>query len=1115
MTTLVNPYIAGSPVSGAEMFFGREDVFDFVSQTLTGRHRDQVIVLYGQRRTGKTSVLYQMHRHLSPSYLCIFVDLHGLALNGLDGFLWDLANHIRRALRREYALELPRMDKTDFLSDPRNNFEEVFLNQVWAVAGDKHLLLMMDEAVRLQEQVQAGKLEHEIFEYLRHLMQHTDRLNFLFSIGSGLEEMEKEYALLFNVALYKKISFLDEAAAVALVTDPVKEHYHLSTAAINHLLAITSRHPYFTQLICHSLFNQWQREQVPTLTVADVDATLDEVVERGLAVLKFVWEESKPAERAILAGMSTAMGENNRPVSAKDIANAWAKLNVTIPRSDMVTAIRALIARDVITGDDRYRFTVDLQHRWIRQYERLEWVEEEIAATIVEWDRQLEEEKQLRPIATPPLTSGLPLRSWLFRFGLALGGVVVVIALFLIIQEVISGRSTSQPPSDTPTNGQSGQGLSVAPGGDTMLINDLAVAGDIIWAATDGGLVRWTMDGRGERVPGDDLGFPDDCVNAIDVAADESIWIGCGGVAQIMPSGDRLTLQGYYDRDGGLNMGVINSLLVDGDGQTVWAGGEPADSLDTNLSHFIDGEWFGDELPFYDPVLEGLDLSINSMLRDSVGSLWLGLEQDGLLRWDGETWHHFGPEVGLGGTGQGDFRVRRLLQDPQGDLTDPGHGPIWAAASEAGLLRYDFHLSNWERNIVTDEGEVITGISQFDDGSLWAAGTLNDRGFVAQLVGHRGPILSLAIDPTGQRIATTSTDGTVRLWDVTTGEALTVLHHDDVVLTAAFSPDGRQVLTGSVNGSATLWETETGRQLASFDDIGSVWSVAFSPDGSKIAAGGDQGSARLWNAGTGELIAELPGQLDGVIALAFSPDGLRLVTAGNDGIGRVWDAETGELAAILEGHEDRITSAAFSPDGRLILAAGFDGTVRLWQTETGRLTRTIPGPGGRILSASFNPDGRLLITANEDHPPRLYHTDTGEPVAEFGDQDTIAHWAIFSPEGEQVLTVRGDTIRLWETETGAELEVLAGQTNDISQALFTPDGSLIVTASSDGTARIWDRSRGEIVAILGQWSEIGPDQGLGSDIKGLVQTPDGRIWAGAYDGGLSVYDGSQWSHLQR
>ena len=55
MREFVNPYIAGNPVTSAEMFFGRADVFAFVQQALIGKHRDNVIILYGQRRTGETS----------------------------------------------------------------------------------------------------------------------------------------------------------------------------------------------------------------------------------------------------------------------------------------------------------------------------------------------------------------------------------------------------------------------------------------------------------------------------------------------------------------------------------------------------------------------------------------------------------------------------------------------------------------------------------------------------------------------------------------------------------------------------------------------------------------------------------------------------------------------------------------------------------------------------------------------------------------------------------------------------------------------------------------------------------------------------------------------------
>ena len=95
----VNPYIAGSIVTGADMFFGREDVFSFVRRHLIGLHHDTPVVLYGQRRTGKTSVLYHLPRHLDPQYRCVLIDLHELSMDGGMGtLLWGIASVVSLSL---------------------------------------------------------------------------------------------------------------------------------------------------------------------------------------------------------------------------------------------------------------------------------------------------------------------------------------------------------------------------------------------------------------------------------------------------------------------------------------------------------------------------------------------------------------------------------------------------------------------------------------------------------------------------------------------------------------------------------------------------------------------------------------------------------------------------------------------------------------------------------------------------------------------------------------------------------------------------------------------------------------------------------------------------------
>ena len=162
-----------------------------------------------------------MRRHIDPMYIPVLIDLQGLTMDGLSGFYWELAATVRRVLRREHDVDLPRLSREEFQQDPLQTFLNVFLEQAFGALGERHLLLMVDEASRLQEQVDAGKLPPEIFGQVRSLMQHSRRLNFIFCVGERLDVMEAQSSDLFSVALYKEISFLSRPAAEMLITQPI------------------------------------------------------------------------------------------------------------------------------------------------------------------------------------------------------------------------------------------------------------------------------------------------------------------------------------------------------------------------------------------------------------------------------------------------------------------------------------------------------------------------------------------------------------------------------------------------------------------------------------------------------------------------------------------------------------------------------------------------------------------------------------------------------------------------------------------------------------------------------------------------------------------------------
>ncbi|HEY72811.1 MAG: hypothetical protein B6I35_05540 [Anaerolineaceae bacterium 4572_32.2] len=373
-----NPYIAGAPIQDEAMFFGRNDIFETIRARLIGQHQDNIVVIFGQRRTGKTSVLYQMGRRLNADrerYVAVLVDLQGLKVDGMDNLLWGLARTIQRALRRDYQLRLSIPNRAAFQDDARGAFRDTFLPSLCEAIGERRLLLMFDETVRLEEAVSAGRLERGIFDYLRSLMQHERDLSFIFSLGSKLEHMQQEYALLFNVALNLTVSFLDEDSAHALVTEPVADLYTFDDSAVEHLLTLTSRHPYFTQLLCHALFTHWEQEDWSRVTSNEVDAVLDEAGSLAVANLQYVWNEASRAEKFVLAALA-GMGPGE--VDAAALGRRLRRAGVRLGRAEVAHALNSLARREVIISPAHPRFSVELIRRWLTREKPLAWVQEEL-----------------------------------------------------------------------------------------------------------------------------------------------------------------------------------------------------------------------------------------------------------------------------------------------------------------------------------------------------------------------------------------------------------------------------------------------------------------------------------------------------------------------------------------------------------------------------------------------------------------------------------------------------------------------------------------------------------------------------------------------------------------
>ncbi len=249
--------------------------------------------------------------------------------------------------------------------------------------------------------------------------------------------------------------------------------------------------------------------------------------------------------------------------------------------------------------------------------------------------------------------------------------------------------------------------------------------------------------------------------------------------------------------------------------------------------------------------------------------------------------------------------------------------------------------------------EAVNALAASADGKVLASGSddqtvkiwnLETGAVVRTLSGHSNAVSSVAVSPDGQFVASGSWDKTIKIWNAKTGELLqTLTGHSGLVNAVAIASTppipplgkgglGGVLASGSKDGSIRLWNLATGQAIRTI--VGknlAVLSLAFTPDGKSLAAGNSNGTVGLWNAGNGQLIRRLSGHTDGVWSVAFSRDGTTLVTGSWDKSVRLWDVRSGELKGNLSGHSGYVSAVAISADGKIIVSAGWLGEIKIWK----------------------------------------------------------------------------------------------------------------------------------------------------------------------------------------
>lgn len=375
-----NPYIAGAALSGERGVFGREDLIARVEQTLC-RPDNNAVLLYGQRRIGKTSILLQLQRRLPAlPFFCVYFDLMDKARLPIGQVLYELASTVAMQLKIDPPL------RSSFEANAEV-FRTDFLPRIYQALGQQRRpVFLLDEFDVLDREEEPGLAQNAaslaLLPYLRQLMVTEPRLAFVFVVGRRITELSGDFLSTFKAALSHPVSVLSPDEARALIRQTEQQSVlRYEELAVERIIALTRGHPCLTQLMCQLLFEEAFEQSaapMPQITVSDVESVIPRLLEAGSPIMQFIWDGLPPAERIVFSAIATQAGEGS-VYSQQDLDALLQKAGLRIWMQELDVAPKTLVdglLLEKVHGD--YRIYVDLVRRWVAEFWSLDKVRDEL-----------------------------------------------------------------------------------------------------------------------------------------------------------------------------------------------------------------------------------------------------------------------------------------------------------------------------------------------------------------------------------------------------------------------------------------------------------------------------------------------------------------------------------------------------------------------------------------------------------------------------------------------------------------------------------------------------------------------------------------------------------------
>ena len=251
----LNPYQFSGPVEEENRFYGRHDLVEAVINNFTTTGQN-ALVLHGQRRIGKTSLLHRLQHEpiLCQEHIPIFFSLQQAPGRSPARVLAALAKTVAQQL----SLDISLSDETNLARD-EHQFQRIFLPQIYPHLENKRLLFLLDE---FDEVLPMGATDLPGY-FLALIEEEKEHTAFIFVIGQRLELLvDNGLVRLFKGARTQHVGRFGKDDTRNLLTDLGKQgNISYRDEALDEIWALANGHPYITQVIGSEIFERLRRQK--------------------------------------------------------------------------------------------------------------------------------------------------------------------------------------------------------------------------------------------------------------------------------------------------------------------------------------------------------------------------------------------------------------------------------------------------------------------------------------------------------------------------------------------------------------------------------------------------------------------------------------------------------------------------------------------------------------------------------------------------------------------------------------------------------------------------------------------------------------------------------------